>query len=352
MGQWRALAVAGRARRWQDVWVSDEIDIPVVCGVARPRVVVPAEAQAWPRERLDVVLRHEREHVARRDPFVRLLASVVRGLYWPLVWIEWAARRLDIEAELACDDAVLRGGPRASDYADHLVAIVRNLRDRGPQPQAGLPMIRVSELEQRLRAMLRANVNRAPAARRATLGLLLAGMALLGPLAAARVPVEEQRARTPVAALPTNVQEPRGTEQPRAEREPARMPAATPPPVVTRTPAPTPALEQAQPATQPATPRRISVGGNVQTAMLLREVQPDYPPECRAAGIDGRVRFKVTIGRDGDVMNLEQVNPNVDERLAKAAAAAVQQWKYRQTLLNGEPVEVVTTVDVNFLANR
>jgi TonB family protein len=92
--------------------------------------------------------------------------------------------------------------------------------------------------------------------------------------------------------------------------------------------------------------QRIRVGGNVQAANLIKKVIPVYPPEAKSARIQGTVRFQAILARDGTVQSLQLVSGH--PLLVKAARDAVQQWVYRPTLLNGEPVEVVTTVDVNF----
>lgn len=93
-------------------------------------------------------------------------------------------------------------------------------------------------------------------------------------------------------------------------------------------------------------PQKIRVGGNVQAANLISKVNPVYPPEAKQAGTEGTVRLAVDIGPDGKVQSVNaQSGPDV---LVQAAVEAVRQWTYKPTLLNGEPVEVLTTVDVNF----
>ncbi len=109
--------------------------------------------------------------------------------------------------------------------------------------------------------------------------------------------------------------------------------------------------QSAPPATPPATqsaPRaaRIRVGGNVQQANLIHMVQPVYPADAKAAHISGTVTIHAVVGRDGAVQKLEVVSG--PDELRQAAVDAVKQWKYRPTLLNGEPVEVDTKVQVVF----
>ncbi len=94
------------------------------------------------------------------------------------------------------------------------------------------------------------------------------------------------------------------------------------------------------------TPRRIRVGGQVQTAKLVNKVQPIYPPLARQARIQGTVRLQAVIAKDGSVVELQVLSGH--PLLQQAALDAVRQWRYQPTRLNGEPVEVVTTVDVIF----
>lgn len=117
------------------------------------------------------------------------------------------------------------------------------------------------------------------------------------------------------------------------------VPSAAPPP-------PPPPKEEPK----PATPQRIRVGGNVQQAKLIRQPRPIYPPLAKQARISGTVRFNAIIGKDGTIQNLTLVSGH--PLLVQAATEAVKQWVYQPTLLNGEPVEVVTQIDVNFTLSQ
>jgi periplasmic protein TonB len=91
---------------------------------------------------------------------------------------------------------------------------------------------------------------------------------------------------------------------------------------------------------------RVRVGGAVQAAKLVNRVQPMYPPLARQTRISGTVRLHAIIGKDGTVQQLsvESGHP----LLVQAALDAVKQWRYQPTLLNGEPVDVDTEIDVIF----
>jgi len=100
----------------------------------------------------------------------------------------------------------------------------------------------------------------------------------------------------------------------------------------------------------PKAPQRVRVGGNVQAANLIRKIVPQYPPLAKQARIQGVVRFEAIIGKDGTIQNLQLMSGH--PLLVAAAQQAVSQWVYRPTLLNGEPVQVLTTIDVNFTLSQ
>ena len=93
-------------------------------------------------------------------------------------------------------------------------------------------------------------------------------------------------------------------------------------------------------------PQRIRVGGNVQEMNLISRVQPIYPPLAKQARIQAVVHLTVIISKEGAVQNIQVISGH--PILVPAALEAVKQWIYKPTLLNGQPVEVITQVDVNF----
>jgi periplasmic protein TonB len=102
----------------------------------------------------------------------------------------------------------------------------------------------------------------------------------------------------------------------------------------------------AAPPPPKVTPKRITVGGNVQAAHLVNRVQPVYPPLARQTRISGTVKLHAIIGKNGAVEQLQVVSGH--PLLVQSALDAVKQWRYQPTLLNGEPVEVDTEIDVIF----
>jgi periplasmic protein TonB len=100
------------------------------------------------------------------------------------------------------------------------------------------------------------------------------------------------------------------------------------------------------PPPPPKAPQRIRVGGQVENAKLIYHPNPEYPPLAKMARIQGTVRLEAIIAKDGTIQDLKVLSGH--PLLVKSALDAVKQWRYQPTLLNGEPVEVVTEIDVNF----
>jgi periplasmic protein TonB len=94
------------------------------------------------------------------------------------------------------------------------------------------------------------------------------------------------------------------------------------------------------------TQSRIRVGGNVQAAKMVRQVQPIYPQIAKTAHVSGTIILHAVIAKDGSVQELTYISG--PPLLMKAAMDAVREWRYQPTLLNGEPVEVDTTISVIF----
>ena len=101
------------------------------------------------------------------------------------------------------------------------------------------------------------------------------------------------------------------------------------------------------PAHREPSPARLHVGGAVEAAKLVFQPHPEYPAIARMARVQGTVRLGAIITRDGTIESLEVLSG--PPLLIKAAMDAVSRWRYQPTLLNGEPVEVSTEIDVNFV---
>jgi protein TonB len=106
----------------------------------------------------------------------------------------------------------------------------------------------------------------------------------------------------------------------------------------------------APPPPKPKQTGPLRVGGSVQAARIINRVQPVYPPLARQTRINGTVRLHAIISKDGTIQQLEVISGH--PLLQQAALDAVRQWRYQPTLLNGDPVEVDTTIDVIFTLNQ
>ncbi len=105
---------------------------------------------------------------------------------------------------------------------------------------------------------------------------------------------------------------------------------------------------QGTPAASSTAPSKpIRVGGAVEQANLVQKVQPIYPVAAKAAGIQGKVLFEMVISKEGVPIDI-RVLESPDDDLTQSALDAVRQWRYKPTLLNGNPVEIVTNVVVNY----
>jgi len=112
-------------------------------------------------------------------------------------------------------------------------------------------------------------------------------------------------------------------------------------------PPPPPPLPGGIPAIRPD---RIKVGGNVQSLMIVSKVPPVYPELAKSARVSGVVHLAAVIAKDGTIQELHSLGGPA--LLIQSAMDAVRQWVYKTTLLNGEPVAVETTIDVNFTLNQ
>jgi len=371
---------------------SGRIAMPMTWGVTRPVILLPAGRQEWPAERLRLVLAHELIHVQKRDCLFQLLMQIVCALYWfhPLAWL--GAAQFRKERERACDDGVLSLGVQGPEYAGHLLELVRSLKP-GARPVLAVAMAHQSNLETRLVALLDAKVSRKQLSRKAALLTILAGACAVIPLAC--VNAQAQSATGTISGV---IYDPSGAvipyvtvlaTNPDTHKKEMAVCNAAGQYTLQSIPAGHYTLEVKAPgfkvfhrdavlnasdslhldvameiggvderveveAQKPAgqvtsavTPKRIRVGGMVSSAKLIWKVPPVYPEYAKQQGIEGVVLLQAIISKEGNVLSLKVQN-SADPDLAQAATNAVQQWHYEPTLLNGEPVEVVTTITVDF----
>jgi TonB family protein len=393
-GCWPAIAerLQGARDRPVRLLCVDDDHVLATCGARHPTILIPRHALGWPEGRVEAVLRHELAHVVRQDWAVHLAALGVRALYWfnPLVWL--ACRQLRVEAERACDEAVVRQGLPVREYAVHLIDIARAC-GRPASRALVVPMSRKSVLERRITSML-SSLPTWPS-RRAIVVIIgclaCAGLALSTVRLAARAPqgvsgtvYDASGGIVAGAKVMLDGQEPQHFE---AETNPdGKFELTAIPPgrytlsvslagfktfqesldlqassawsrVITLQ------LGDVQetinvrstrlaPRDTKSAPIRVRVGGNVEPPRKTHDVRPVYPESMREAGIEGVVPLEAIIDRAGTVQSVRVLTAAVHPELVRAAADAVRQWRFDPTRLNGTPVEVVMNVSITFELER
>jgi uncharacterized protein (TIGR03435 family) len=195
-----ALAADSKIRRRIEVLLHEALPGPMTCGLAHPAIVLPIDARTWATEDLRRAIVHELEHVRRSDWMSHCLARVVAACYWfhPIVWAAW--RQLTLEAERACDDAVLRRS-EATAYADQLVALAQRLSQASHQPQ--LAMASRRDLAARVVAVLDSGQPRGRAGAWCIGAAIAMTAALAAGLSSIRIVAAQQAAQTTVAGRQT-----------------------------------------------------------------------------------------------------------------------------------------------------
>jgi TonB family protein len=178
-----SIAVAYRLPRKPVLLASPNPSLLVTWGFLKPKIVLPAGAEQWSAERVEAVMRHELAHIRRQDWLIHLFSEFVRAIYWfnPLIWS--VCRRMRIESECACDDAVLEGGMTPPDYAGQLLELARELNATGRVWSAALAMARPSTIERRFKSMLNSSTNRQPVSAKAILCILVCALGIALPIA-------------------------------------------------------------------------------------------------------------------------------------------------------------------------
>jgi len=373
-----------------EILLHDRAPGPLNCGIARPGTIPPRDAKTWNEDDLKRALVHELEHVQRRDWLTLCMARAICAAYWfhPLVWI--AFRRLAIETERACDDAVLASSDAAA-YADQLVGLARRMASvRSPL----LAMANRSDLAARVHAVLDQTQRRGRAGRLTVAMACAAAVALIfgeAPLsiiaAQQSVTAEQHRvgvprftansmlvmvrvtvtdAGKPVAGLTArdfaitedNADETIGIFEPRDgayvlgyytrnDRPDYRVRKIQ----VTCKNLPTARLDYRplyyfQAGASSTAPGAAGESG-VTRPVVLHKFEPAYSDEARNAMYQGTALLLVeldTKGRVGSVKVLNRLGLGLDEK----AIEAVKQWRFKPAFRNGQPVTMDAEIEVHF----
>lgn len=178
-----------RLRRSVELREHSQPIVPMTCGILRPAVLVPEASRQWDDSMKRSVLLHELAHVRRSDVAWLLVGRMACTLFWfhPLAW--FALRRLRHEGELACDDAVVQSGERATDYAEQLLNVAR-ICSAARGVSLGAAMAEGSSLEHRVRSLFDSSRNHRPVRGPVLVGLM-AVFAMALPMIAAVHPVSQ-----------------------------------------------------------------------------------------------------------------------------------------------------------------
>jgi TonB family protein len=385
------LAANAGIRRPVPLLLHDELAGPMTCGVLRPAIVLPREAQTWQPDDLHRAIVHELEHIRRGDRAVHCMARAVCALYWfhPLVWIAW--QRLTLEAERSCDDAVLAHFEPTA-YADQLVDLARRLSQTAKPPL--LAMASRADLKKRVSALLNPRQRRGRLGRS---GLLIAGSTAAGLLiamwpisliAAPQTPpdaVAEFHTYSGLATVNVSVKDTNGksidglgardfilTEdgvpQTISVFEFQKAPDATGPVSsyytfgyyttnrsadglrrrikVIRNNDPAAKIEFRSVSTpEPLTPPVADA--NTTLPIPIYRVDPEYSETARKAKYQADVVLSVGVDTSGRVVAVNVVKSaglGLDEKAIQAA----RQWKFKPGTKDGKPIEMQARIDMTF----
>jgi TonB family protein len=295
--------------------------IPMTWGIRRPRILLPACADDWSDDRARSVLAHELAHIVRRDWIVHVLAEMACAIYWfnPLFWV--AKNRVCRESEYAADDVVLALGVDGTEYAAHLLDIVRAAQAPRVAWASTIAMARRSHLERRFAALLNAYANRSTATRRT----LAAAVAV-----------------TMLVALPLAAYGLKGTDDVNIQIRTSNLPAIA---------------EGAAPSGQEAAITSVPqlrvvelsdrAGTTTRPEIIEYTTPPLYSDEARERGIEGIVTLGARVEPDGRVSTARVVR-GLGAGLDQNAIVALRQWRFRPGTRAGTPVAMDAEVDIAF----
>jgi TonB family protein len=335
--------------------VSPEVRSPATVGFFRPVVLLPESFLSLTSAAQHGIACHELLHVRRRDWLVTVIEEFLAAAFWfhPGVW--WLLAQSRLSREQLVDAEVVQLTSAREDYIASLLAIAgtRIELDLAPAPL----FLRRRHLTQRMHLLLmevsmsKLRLVSSYAAIAAILAVAAWAMFLTFPLEGMAQGVTAPKLPSSLTAvLPAPGVPSVGTATAQNATPPPPPPPPPPPGVVGgqrggaqdgNTPPPPP------PPPPGANNGPIRVGGDVAQSNIIYKVNPQYPPEARQARIEGVVILSVVIAKDGPVSDVKIISAS-SPLLLPGVVDAVRQWVYKPTLLNGEPVEVITTVTVNF----
>ena len=197
------VALALNLNRPIRIMISDRTMMPLVIGSRRAILILPSTFSQWELTRQQAVLSHELGHIKRYDCATQFLGHLLCAAYWfhPLSW--FICRKLQSEAEAACDDLAIGTGSEPNQYAEHLLNIARSLRGLRVLSGTAAQMAGHSKLEKRLQLILAAGTDRNQLSRNWV--LLCSTATIVGALvfSTIRITANNETERTPVDTFPS-----------------------------------------------------------------------------------------------------------------------------------------------------
>ena len=298
------MCVAEKTEGPTSIYISEHIGGPATYGFFRPVILLPKEMRFN-----QTVLRHELIHVKRADWLWRMVEEFILCLLWfhPAIW--WLKSQIELAREQVVDSETVSQTGAPGEYVNALIEVASAQMRR--QPVLASEFLGKGSLKQRVKMLLTpAQESRRKLA--CSIAICIASLALAGWQSARALPLYAADAGD--ADSPANHNDQKTTD---------KQQGTTSEPVKT-----------------------VRVGGEAQEKNLIKKVTPKYPTEAKAKRIQGKVVLDVTISPEGHVTSVTPVSGPAE--LIQSAVDAVKQWEYRPTLLNGEPVEVQSTVLVNY----
>ena len=294
---------------------SDRLRIPLAWGLRRARILLPTHSREWTDERLWSVCAHEIAHISRGDWIAHLAAECACRIFWfnPLFWM--ARSRMSRESERAADDIVIGLGANATDYASHLIDIIRTAHANAVMAP-GVSIMGRSGFEHRIRALLNVLINRARMSRRGTVAIVAGACVVAGPLAALGA-----RARSTIEIQTSNL-----------------------PPIDTRD-----AGVAADNDSEPVREIRLLEprAGDIAPSVAEYTTPPLYSDEARRRGIEGIVFLRAHIDANGRVDDA-RVTRGLGFGLDQNALVALRQWRFHAGTRDRTPVPMDVDVEIGF----
>ena len=293
--------------------VSDRVPTPMTFGWRRPTVLVPASFESLPEDHRRCISCHELLHVQRRDWLAVLGEQALRAVLWFHPAVTILLGRIELSREQLVDREVVRLTGNRKAYLDALLAMARH--DHRPAAVPSLSLLNRSDLLERVALLAR----EATMSRNKILAALVAAaaaVAIAGVSAAVLFPFTKSAEATPVVAASTAGSDAAAAAS-SSDDEKSRQAV------------------------------KYDPDAGMTAPKLIQQVDPVYPEEARKNRIQGMVISEALIDRSGDVVDVKVVE-TADEVFNQPTIDAIRQWKFEPATKDGEPVDVIYVLTVNY----